>query len=224
MFSEKYSTVSRTNSRRRQVTTGNVFPKYILTAWVAWSIFHGKAAALQSNFDLCLYSWCFNAPQRLWILQAPVLQSWDRLTSKDLRCLGPGMGTLDLWVIQEQKAMPKLPGFLRQSWDQESHKISNRFSSQLCCRTSRHCVQLRLGEAQIIWSLFWGLSSIPVWLMRDRRHTPYCSVNLAFPCAAIFVHSKGQLSATVQGRSTLHELVIFLPWGVSEQVLFFSQL
>jgi len=49
-------------------------------------------------------------------------------------------------------------------------------------------------------------------------------MNLTFSCAAVSVHSKGQLSATVQGRITLCEFIIFLPWGISEQVLFFSQL
>lgn len=67
-FPGKYAAVSRNNSRRRQVSTGYVFPKHILTAQVAWSIFHGKAAAVNTDFDLCPYSWCFSASQSPTVL------------------------------------------------------------------------------------------------------------------------------------------------------------
>lgn len=50
----------------------------------------------------------------------------------------------DLWMIQEQKAMPKpLKAELR------PRKLSNTFSSQVCGRTCRHRVQIQPGEAQV---------------------------------------------------------------------------
>lgn len=126
------SAASRTNSRRRQVSTDNTLPKYILTAQVTWSIFHGKTEALKllltsahavgSSLLLKDHGSC----------RLHYFKSWDSLASKDLLCLDSAMEVLD----SEQKAIQKLLGFLWQSWDQESHKSNCRFTSELCSNTS----------------------------------------------------------------------------------------
>lgn len=153
--------VSSINSRRRKLALITYFQDTFLTAPVAWSIFHGKTAALKSDFNLCSYSLYFIAPQRLQILQAPRLQNWD------LRYLDPRKGMSDLWMIQEQKAMPKLLKVElgpRKSQHLQLPGLQQYFQAPCPAPTC---------EAPTMWNLLWGLPSTPVCLMRNRRCTPY---------------------------------------------------
>lgn len=112
------------------------FQSTFLTSPVAWSIFHGKTTALKSDFNLCSYSLYFTAPQRLQILQGP------RLQDQDFSYLNPQKGMSDLWMIQEQKTMPK------------------PLKAELGPRRLQNQQHLQLPD---LWQYFQALCPAPTW-------------------------------------------------------------
>lgn len=186
------SAASRTNSRRRQVSTDNTLPKYILTAQVTWSIFHGKTEALKllltsahavgSSLLLKDHGSC----------RLHYFKSWDSLASKDLLCLDSAMEVLD----SEQKSYTKAPRLL------VAELRSRKSQEQLQVHLWTVLQDLRAPSP--VWESLGGLK--PFMFLRAFKYPCVSSLSSTTQLlnkpgiffSVISVYSKEQLSATVQ--------------------------
>lgn len=139
MFSEKYSAVSRTNSRRRQVSADYVFPKYILTAQVAWSLIYFSRQSSSSKYWLWpLYvQLVLQCPSKFMDPAGSHLSELRLTYQQRSKVPGSWHGNITFVSNSGPKSYAKAPRLLKAELGSRKSSDQNWFSSQLCCRTSR---------------------------------------------------------------------------------------